>query len=136
MAAQRHYLLDRSSIRFPEQLDELLHDRQWVEAMGSLPEGELQGPITYLDNVRSALTRTEFPLITFRFSMALIPRVHNSGTTYMYCREFAGRGRFSPQVTKWLAEFHAQPPWSRLVHLVMFIMAPLALRMSASNGSG
>ena len=59
MAAQRLYRLDRSSILFLEQLDELLHDRQWVEAVGSLPEGELDGPITYLDNVRSALTPAE-----------------------------------------------------------------------------
>ena len=60
MAAQRLYRLDRSSILFLEQLDELLHDRQWVEAVRSLPKGELKGSITYLDNVRSALTPTEF----------------------------------------------------------------------------
>lgn len=52
MAAQRLYRLDRLLIRFPEQLDELLHDRQWVEAVGSLPEDELGETITYLDNVR------------------------------------------------------------------------------------
>ena len=41
MSAQRLYELDRSSIQFPEQLDGLLRDKEWVEQLKFLPEHEL-----------------------------------------------------------------------------------------------
>jgi len=53
MPAQRLYELDGSSTRFPEQLDELLHDKEWVKGLELLPEGELMELVDYLDNVRS-----------------------------------------------------------------------------------
>ena len=41
MSRQRLYGLDRSSTQFPEQLYELLHDKEWVEQLKLLPEGEI-----------------------------------------------------------------------------------------------
>ena len=55
---QRLYELDKSSTQFPEQLDELLHDTEWVKCLELLPEGELMELIGYLDNVRPISTRT------------------------------------------------------------------------------
>lgn len=52
MLVQRLYDLDRSSIRFPEQLSELMRDVEWVGHLQHLPEGELVGLISYLDEVR------------------------------------------------------------------------------------
>ena len=56
---QRLYELDRSPTLFSEQLDQLLRDKQWVEALKALPEGELREPISYLDKVSTALTPTK-----------------------------------------------------------------------------
>jgi len=44
--------LDRFSTRFPEQLDKLLHDKEWVKKVQPLPEDELMEVIGYLDDVR------------------------------------------------------------------------------------
>ena len=52
-ALQRLEGLDRSSTRFPEQLEKLLHDKRWVESLEHLPESELHKVIDFLDNVRS-----------------------------------------------------------------------------------
>ena len=52
MASQRLYELDKPSIRFPEQLNELLHDREWVKSLQHLPEDELSEPMGYLNDVR------------------------------------------------------------------------------------
>ena len=52
MLLQRLYELDRSSARFPEELDKLLHDREWVEQLQLLPEGELVESMGYLNDVR------------------------------------------------------------------------------------
>ena len=41
MPAQRLSQLDRSSTRFPEQLDKLLHDKEWVKEVQLLQEDEL-----------------------------------------------------------------------------------------------
>ena len=51
MPAQRLYKLDRSSTHFPEQLNELLHDKEWEEQLGLLPEGELVELASRLDDV-------------------------------------------------------------------------------------
>lgn len=56
---QRLYELDRSPTLFSEQLDQLLRDKQWVEALKALPEGELKELISYLDKVSTALTPTK-----------------------------------------------------------------------------
>jgi len=52
MLAQRLYGLDRSSNRFPEELDQLLHEREWVEQVQLLPKDVLVEVISYLDDVR------------------------------------------------------------------------------------
>lgn len=41
MSAQRLYDLDKSSAQFPEQLDGLLHDNEWVGQLKLLPESDL-----------------------------------------------------------------------------------------------
>lgn len=69
LAQQRLNDLDRSSIGFPEQLDKLLHDKQWEESLKLLPESELGELIGYLNNVGSILTPTDTPLIAPRFSI-------------------------------------------------------------------
>ena len=51
MFAQRLYELDRSSPRYPEQLNELLQDEEWVEQLRSLSEDGLVDLIDYLDSV-------------------------------------------------------------------------------------
>ena len=55
----RLYELDRSSPGFPEQLGKLLHDEQWIHALRLIPEGELEEPMRYLDNVRFIPTPAE-----------------------------------------------------------------------------
>ena len=57
-AQQRLEELDRSSTGFPEQLEKLFHDKQWVESLEHIPEGELRKLIDFLDNVRSIPTPT------------------------------------------------------------------------------
>ena len=61
---ERLYKLDRSSTRFPEQLDELLQNDEWAEDLESLPEDELMELIGHLDNVRfiSMLTKSCSPI--------------------------------------------------------------------------
>ena len=51
MSAQLLYELDTSSTRFPEQLDELLRDKEWIDQLKTLPEGELVGLTGYIDDV-------------------------------------------------------------------------------------
>ena len=50
--AQYLHQLDRSSARFPEQLDELLHDEGWVEQVQLLPMDELVEVVEYINDVR------------------------------------------------------------------------------------
>ena len=57
--AQRLYELDRSAPWFLEQLNELLHDEEWVYRLRLLPRGELAELIDYLDDVRCISTPTE-----------------------------------------------------------------------------
>lgn len=52
MSSQRLYELDKSSTRFPEQLNKLLHDREWVGYLQSLPEDELLEAMGYINDVR------------------------------------------------------------------------------------
>jgi len=56
MLAQRLYQLDRSSARFPEQLDKLLHDKEWVEQAQLLPKDELVEMIEHINDVRLVST--------------------------------------------------------------------------------
>ena len=62
MLAQRLYELDRSSTRFPEQLNDLLHDEEWARQLKPLPEDELMELIGYLDDVRSIPASARFHL--------------------------------------------------------------------------
>ena len=49
---QRLGKLDRFSAQFPEQLDQLLHDQEWIATLKLAPDNELVKLISYLDNVR------------------------------------------------------------------------------------
>ena len=51
MSVRWLYQLDASSIRFPEQLDELLRDRKWIDQLKTLPEGDLVRLTDRLDHV-------------------------------------------------------------------------------------
>ena len=51
--------MDRSSTRFPEQLDRLLHDQEWIAALKLAPDDELVKLTSHLDNVRSTPTETK-----------------------------------------------------------------------------
>ena len=53
MSTQRLYELDRSLADFPERLDELLHDKQWMGDLKLRPKDELQKLIDYLNNVKA-----------------------------------------------------------------------------------
>lgn len=59
MLARRLDKLDRSSSGFPEQLDRLLHDKQWVKSLELLAEGELGEIIGHLNDVKLNLPPTE-----------------------------------------------------------------------------
>ena len=52
MLTQRLYELDKLSTQFPEQLNELLKDKEWVGLLQLLPEAELVELVGYLNNVR------------------------------------------------------------------------------------
>jgi len=69
MLAQRLLQLDRSSARFPEQLYELLHDKEWIgqldeilqnkEWVGQIqlrPRDELVEVVEHMNDVRLVLT--------------------------------------------------------------------------------
>ncbi|KAF9643102.1 kinase-like protein [Thelephora ganbajun] len=58
MLGWRLYKLDRSSTRFPQELNELLHDEKWVEQVLDLPGGELVVLVDYLDSTLDGLDRT------------------------------------------------------------------------------
>ena len=60
MSTQRLYELDRSSTQFPEQLNELLHDKEWVEQIKLLPEDALVELTGYLHDVWLISTPTTF----------------------------------------------------------------------------
>lgn len=55
MLLHRLYALDRSSAQFPDQLYQLLEDKEYVECLQKLPEDELIQLIGYLDDVRFPL---------------------------------------------------------------------------------
>lgn len=59
MLVQRLDELDRSSTGFPEQLNKLLHDNQWVTSLELLQEDELRELISELNDVSSLLTVSE-----------------------------------------------------------------------------
>ena len=59
MLIQRLYELNRSSNQFSEQLDQLLHDKEWIPTLKLAPDDELVNLVDYLDNVRSAPTSAE-----------------------------------------------------------------------------
>lgn len=59
----RLHELDRSSTGFPQQLDKLLQDEQWVESVGFIPGDEISKLIDCLDSVRSVLTPTGYRLL-------------------------------------------------------------------------
>jgi len=52
MSLQRLYDLDRWSTQFPGQLNELLHDTEYVDGFQKLPKGELVELVNYLNSVR------------------------------------------------------------------------------------
>jgi len=92
MSAQRLYELDRSSNQFPEQLNELLHDREWVEQLKLLPEGELVELAGHLHDVWLIPSPTTSHSSTYRFSMISTAWAHRPENVSMYCGKFAVRG--------------------------------------------
>ena len=96
MLTQHLYELNRASTQFPEQLNELLQDEEWVERLQSLPKGELVELIGYLDNVSTfehQLNPTHRPR---RSSTVLIARVRRSERASTCCGKFVARRLFSP----------------------------------------
>ncbi|KAF9643100.1 kinase-like protein, partial [Thelephora ganbajun] len=75
MLAQRLYELDRSSTQFPEQLDKLLHDKEWIEDLKLLPEDELVELIGCLNNVLDSLDSTGLP---FRKGLHVLQEICSS----------------------------------------------------------
>ena len=51
MSPLRLYELDRSSNQFPDQLYQLLHDKEYVECLQQLPDAELVQLMDHLDDV-------------------------------------------------------------------------------------
>ena len=51
MSTHRPYGLDVSSPAFLEQLDILRHDKEWIDQLKTLPEGDFVELIGYLNNV-------------------------------------------------------------------------------------
>jgi len=51
MSLQRLVDLDRSSVQFSDQLDKLLHDKEYVAELLRLPDPELTQLVDYLNNV-------------------------------------------------------------------------------------
>jgi len=51
MSLQRLFDLDRSSAQFPDQLDKLLHDKEYVAELLELPDSELIQLVDRLNNV-------------------------------------------------------------------------------------
>ena len=97
MSAQRLYELDKSSTRFPEQLEKLLDDKEWIDHLRALPRGDVPGLISHLDEVwPTTLPAVSRPL-PHRFSIASITRAQRSGSISACCGKFAVTGRSSPQ---------------------------------------
>jgi len=51
MSLRRLFDLDRSSAQFSDQLDELLHDKDYVTGLLGLPDPELIQLVDHLNNV-------------------------------------------------------------------------------------
>ena len=51
MSIQRLNELDASSTLFPEQLDKLLRDKEWIDQLKTLPEGDLVELTGHLNGV-------------------------------------------------------------------------------------
>jgi len=51
MSLRRLLELDRSSNQFPDQLYQLLHDKEYVECLQQLPNDELAQLVNHLDDV-------------------------------------------------------------------------------------
>ena len=64
MSLHRLYDLDGSSAQFSDELDRLLHEKEYVDGFQKLPEGELIQLVDYLNNVRHPHT-DRIPLIVF-----------------------------------------------------------------------
>ena len=136
MLAQRLYELDKSSTRFPEQLDALLHDNEWVTHLQLLPEGELMELITYLNDVRLISTTRSPTHCPYRFSTASIAWTRASGSASTCCRKSAARGRLFPQPTKCLTDSQSTPRRrSHTADSVMSTKDPWGWQMFVSNGS-
>jgi len=137
MLAPRLIQLDRTSTQFPEQLDKLLHDKEWVEGVQVLPEDELMEAIGYLDDVRLISTSNRSYSSPDRFLTASIAWVRHPENVSTYCRKFAVHEWFSPRLTKCLANSHSVPwRWSHMVDSVTPTGGLSAERVFASNDFG
>ena len=105
MSVQRLNELDASSTLFPEQLDKLFRDKEWIDQLRTLPEGDLVELTGHLNGVRPTAVPTTSRSLLHRFSMVSIARAHRSGSVSACCRKFAVLGGFSPQRINYLPSF-------------------------------
>jgi len=89
MSAQRLYELDRSLAQFPEHLDELFHDREWVEQLKLLPESELVELAGHLHDVWLISLPATSHSSTHRFSMISTAWAYQPESVSIYCGKFA-----------------------------------------------
>ena len=92
MSAQRLYELDKTSAQFPKHLDELLHDKEWIEQLESLPVSELVELTGHLHDVGLISSPTMSHSSTHRFSMISMAWAYQPESVSMYCGKFAVHG--------------------------------------------
>jgi len=91
--ASRLYELDRSSAQFPDQLDQLLHDKEHMECFQNLPEDELAELVNYLNDVRFTLrSRNVADCCPQSSSTSSIVLVSRSGSASRCCKRCAAFG--------------------------------------------
>ena len=110
MTLQDLYDLDRSSSRFPDQLDHFLHHEVNAKYTRNLPEDELVGLVNYLDDVRPFLSIDKASLILYasRPFRNSITQASPSGSAPRCCRSYAARGGSSLRPIKCPSPFR---PW-------------------------
>ena len=105
MWLQRLYELDRSSARFPEQLGELLEDRDWGWQLEHLTEREQMSLVNYLDKVRFIRYQPDATHCPGRFLMVSNTTARPLESVSAHYEGFVIRWECSPQCMKYPADF-------------------------------